>query len=173
MVYQCKLVKYNNDGEEVESTEICFHSSTKRLFSMGEFDTEYGEAMDNINEKFRKYMGKSSGWILENGVAYHYVLMKNLNRLLRSCADGNNTKEICPYCCHGFDKQTTNDEKMEEHMAECFTNGGTKVKMPDVGDNTIVFDQYYQQQVAPYCIYADFESVLKRNQKRKQQAQLS
>ena len=53
-------------------------------------------------------------------------------------------------------------------MAECFTNGGTKVKMPDVGDNTIVFDQYYQQQVAPYCIYADFESVLKRILRRKQ-----
>ena len=91
--------------------------------------------------------------MLENREAFHYVLMKNLNRLLRSRADGNNTKEICPYCCHGFDKQTTNDEKMEEHMAECFTNGGTKVKMPEVGENTIEFNQYYQQQVAPYCIY--------------------
>ena len=42
MVYQCKLVKYNNDEEEVESTDVYFHSSTKRLFSMEEFDTEYG-----------------------------------------------------------------------------------------------------------------------------------
>ena len=28
MVYQCKLVKYNNDGEEMESTYVYFHSST-------------------------------------------------------------------------------------------------------------------------------------------------
>ena len=52
-------------------------------------------------------------------------------------------------------------------MAECFTNGGTKVKIPVIGSNTIVFDQYYQQQVAPYCIYADFESVLKKDSEKK------
>ena len=33
---------------------------------MEEFDTEYGEAMDNINEKFGKYMGESSGWVLDS-----------------------------------------------------------------------------------------------------------
>ena len=65
-VYQCKLVKYDNDGEEIESTVVYFHSSTKRLFSMEEFDTEYGEAMGNINEKFGKYMGESSGWVLDS-----------------------------------------------------------------------------------------------------------
>ena len=61
MVYQCKLVKYNNDGEKVESTAVYFHSSTERLFSMEEFDEHYGEAM---NEKFCKYLGESSGWDL-------------------------------------------------------------------------------------------------------------
>ena len=58
MVYQCKLVKYNNDEEEVESTDVYFHSSTKRLFSMEEFDTEYGEAMGNINEKLGSTWGE-------------------------------------------------------------------------------------------------------------------
>ena len=61
MVCHFKLVKYNNDGEEVESTDVYFHSSTKRLFSMDEFDEHYGEAMGNINEKFGKYLGESSG----------------------------------------------------------------------------------------------------------------
>ena len=65
MVYQCKLVKYDNDEEEVEYTDAYCHSSTKRLFSMQEFDTEYGEAMGNINEQFGKYMGESSGWVLD------------------------------------------------------------------------------------------------------------
>ena len=50
------MVKYNNDEEEMESTDVYFHSSTKRLFSKEEFDTEYGKAMGNINEKFGKYM---------------------------------------------------------------------------------------------------------------------
>ena len=33
---------------------------------MEEFDTEYGKAMGNINEKFEKYMGESSGWVLDS-----------------------------------------------------------------------------------------------------------
>ena len=47
--------------------------------------------------------------MLENGNGYHYVL--NMNGLLRSCADGNHTKEFCPYSCWGFDKRYTNEEK--------------------------------------------------------------
>ena len=43
-------------------------------------------------------------------------------------------------------------------MAEQFTNGGTKVIMPDVGDNTVQFNPYYQQQVEPFCIYVFCES---------------
>ena len=33
---------------------------------MEEFDTKYGEAMGNINEKFGKYMGEQSGWVLDS-----------------------------------------------------------------------------------------------------------
>ena len=77
MVYQCKLVKYNNDGEEMESTDVYFHSSTKRLFSMEEFDTEYGEAMGNINEKFGKYMGESLGWVLDSIRAINFNVARN------------------------------------------------------------------------------------------------
>ena len=58
-------------------------------------------------------------------------------------------------------------------MAECFTNGGTKVEMPDVGGNTIEYTKYYQQQVAPYCIYADFESVLKKDSEKKTMHEIS
>ena len=41
--------------------------------------------------------------MLENGEHYHYVLIKNLNRLLGS-REGHHTKVFCPYCCHGFKK---------------------------------------------------------------------
>ena len=85
-----------------------------------------------------------------------------MNWLLRSCADGNNKKEFCPYCCWGFDKRYTNEEKMDEHMAECFEFKRTKVIMPEIGKNIIEFTNYSQQQESPYCIYADFESVLKK-----------
>ena len=52
MVYQCKIVKYNNDEEDMESTDVYFHSANRRIFHMEQFETEYDEAVDNINEKF-------------------------------------------------------------------------------------------------------------------------
>ena len=57
--------------------------------------------------------------MLENGENYHYVLIKNLNRLL-STEGGNNMhpKIFCPYCCYGFDKRYLEEGQMEEHMKE-------------------------------------------------------
>ena len=39
--------------------------------------------------------------------------------------------------------------------------------MPEIGENTHEYTQYYQQQLSPYCIYADFESVLKKDSEKK------
>ena len=52
-------------------------------------------------------------------------------------------------------------------MKECFTYGGTKVNMPEIGENTLEYTQYYKQQIAPFCIYADFESVMKKESEKK------
>ena len=40
--------------------------------------------------------------MLENDNGYHYVLIKDLNKLLGS---HGHPKEFCPYCCWGFDKR--------------------------------------------------------------------
>ena len=107
--------------------------------------------------------------MLENGDNYHYVLIKNLNRLFRY--DTYHTKIFCPYCCHGFDKRylKTDKKKTElmRHMETCFTYGGAKIKLPKKGENILQYTQYYKQQVAPFCIYADFESVMKKESEKK------
>ena len=105
--------------------------------------------------------------MLESGNDYHYVLIKNLNRLLGKSSAVSNPKEFCPYCCYGFDKRCLKEGQMEGHMEECFTYGGTKVNMPEIGENTLEYTQYYKQQIAPFCIYADFESVMKKESEKK------
>merc|ERR1712112_331706 len=105
--------------------------------------------------------------MLENGDNYHYVLIKNLNRLLGKSKNVSNPKEFCPNCCYGFDKRYLKKGQMEEHMKECFTYGGTKSNMPEMGENTLEYTQYYKQQIAPFCIYADFESVMKKESEKK------
>ena len=51
---------------------------------------------------------------------------------------------------------------MVEHMETCFTYGGCKVNMPEMGKNTIEFTQYFKNQVAHFIIYADFEALMKK-----------
>ena len=51
---------------------------------------------------------------------------------------------------------------MEAHMETRFTYVGCKVNMPEMGENTIEFTQYFKQQVAPYIIYADFEAIMNK-----------
>ena len=96
--------------------------------------------------------------ILQDGEKSHYTLIKDFNGLLgkRSL----HPKLFCPYCCHGFDKRYTNEKKMKEHMDECFTYGGQKVKMPEEGKNFIQFKDTHKQLKQPYTVYADFECLL-------------
>ena len=65
MVYQCKLLKYNQDGEE-EYSDVYFHSRNRRLLSIEEFEDNYEEAMDIINGKLGAYMSESSGWMMDS-----------------------------------------------------------------------------------------------------------
>ena len=74
--------------------------------------------------------------MLSDGEKSHYTLIKNFNGLLNY--DDKHPKLFCPYCMHGYDKRYTNEKKMKEHMDDCFTYGGQKVKMPEEGKNTLV-----------------------------------
>ena len=43
---------------------------------------------------------------------YHYILIKNLNRLLGK--NGGYAKKFCPYCCHGFIKDNLIEVKLKK-----------------------------------------------------------
>ena len=101
--------------------------------------------------------------MLEDENRYHYVLIKNFDRLLGK--SDSHPKNFCPYCCHGFDKRSLKDGQIDEHMTKCFTYGGTRIVLPEKGKNDILkFKNYSQQLEAPYTIYADFEAVLKKDE---------
>merc|ERR1711954_559244 len=103
--------------------------------------------------------------MLENDNGYHYVLIKDLNKLVGN--RNSHSREFCPYCCWGFDKRYLKEGEMEKHMKDCFKYGGTKVNMPAIGNNTLQYTEYYKQQMAPFCIYADFESIMKKESEKK------
>ena len=70
--------------------------------------------------RISKKRGKAINLIMiEDDGRYHYALIKDLNRLLRSPAD-TNTKEFCQFCLHGFVKRYLKPGQMKNHMEECF-----------------------------------------------------
>ena len=61
--------------------------------------------------------------MIEDGGRYHYTLIKDLNRLMRSRGD-RYTKEFCPFCLLGFDKRIWKECEKKERIEECFKKGG-------------------------------------------------
>ena len=69
---QIKLVKYNNEEEDLESTDVYYHSTTKRVI----FNTEklltsdgikkvYHKAMVYMDEKLDQYVREQPEWMME------------------------------------------------------------------------------------------------------------
>ena len=76
--------------------------------------------------RISKKRGKAINLIMiEDDGRYHYALIKNLNRLLRTPAD-THTKEFCPFCLHGFDLRCLKPGQMKNHMEECFKKRGLR-----------------------------------------------
>ena len=50
MVYNCKLIKFDTDREEVSET-VFFHSTNKRLLHMDEIDEQYDDGINFLINK--------------------------------------------------------------------------------------------------------------------------
>ena len=64
IVYIVELEKYDTDLDE-ETQDVYLNSGNRRLLNMEEFDQEYDEAMDKINEELENFMGEGSGWVMD------------------------------------------------------------------------------------------------------------
>ena len=86
----------------------------------------------------------------------HYVTIKSLSRLLRSC---NTKKEkaqyFCINCLHWFSEKKSRDE----HYVYCRSNEAVRIEMPNKKPIVQYSDGQYQFKV-PFMMYTDFESIL-------------
>lgn len=87
----------------------------------------------------------------------HYVLIKNLSRLLSSTI--NKHKEKKHFCLNCFNAFRTK-ESLKEHKYYCNNNDPDNIVMPEKGAS-IQFKNYQREMKVPFVVYADFESILK------------
>ena len=99
-------------------------------------------------------------YIPTNKTSYH-VLVKDLSKLvLRQYNNDNNKRYFCQYCLHGC----TSEEVLKNHMGRYKLHGAQIIKLQGAdnkkGCDKVKFTKTKYQLCLPFVIYADFESVL-------------
>ena len=89
---------------------------------------------------------------------FHYTLIKNFSRLIRSQITSRTDEpiQICKRCFSHYTKQ----ELLDKHIEYCLNNKTSFVKMPE--QNTYLhFKNNKKQLPVPFVVYADFECFTK------------
>ena len=86
----------------------------------------------------------------------HYVLIKDVNRMLCSVSKHKEKKNFCLHCLHSCSSEKT----LAKHKETCLEVNGTQAtKLPKEGTK-IKFKNHRNSMAVPFVIYADFESML-------------
>ena len=96
---------------------------------------------------------------LEDGDDYHYVFIKDYDKIIGSQTNKMKAKKHhCFHCQHGF----LTKELLDEHVEKgCMAVEGQQIQMPNEED-IMVFKNHYKKLKAPFAIYADFECLTTR-----------
>ena len=113
---QIKLVKNNNEEEDLESTHVYYHSTGKRvIFNMEKLLTSdgikktYDNAMVYLDEKLDKYLSEEPEWVMEKMPALILNIPKNENDF----CNGNNLVCTCQECVQDREYEEISDESDE------------------------------------------------------------
>lgn len=88
----------------------------------------------------------------------HYCWIKNLSRLISSqVSKTQHRKYICDRCLSYFRYET----QLKKHFDMCMTMNKCAITMPEDYEKIIRFRNFKYQIHNPFCLYADFESLLK------------
>jgi hypothetical protein len=92
----------------------------------------------------------------------HYVLIKDVNRMLNSVSKHEHKQHFCLHCLHSC----VSEKVLERHKETCLqVNGVQATKLPEEGTK-IKFKNHRNSIPVPFVIYADFESILVPEEER-------
>ena len=88
---------------------------------------------------------------------HHYVLVRDLSRLVRSRTKHHGKAFVCEYCLHCFRCEHT----LTEHIPNCSTHTPQTVTYPVKGKDAVLHYKTTQKEFpVPYVLYVDFESFI-------------
>ena len=83
----------------------------------------------------------------------HYVLIKDMSKLLAGRTNHQKMCHYCNYCLWGFSRE----DLLNSHIEDCRKFGLQKITMPQEYEKWVKFTNIANQLPVPVVIYADFE----------------
>ena len=94
--------------------------------------------------------------LLKENDEHHYVLIKNMSRLISSRSAHQSRSFICAHCSQTFRTQIA----FERHFPDCSKHMPKKIQFPDEEHQIVKFKDQSKQQAHPFMSYCDFEAML-------------
>ena len=94
--------------------------------------------------------------MISNGEKWHYLVIKNLSRLLREITSNHDGDFYCLNCFCAYSTKN----KLEKHKKICESHDFCHVEMPTKGNNLIQYNRGENSIKIPFTIYADLECLL-------------
>ena len=157
-------LNWNNANFPSSNVDIdTFEENNEGKISINVYSIDEEEGKESIYLNRKTKVAKATNHIdllkLQNGDNYHYVFIRNYDRLIGSQTNKRGNKKYhCHHCLHGF----KSEELLKQHEERgCMAVEGQQIEMP-TEDQTMVFKNHYKKLKAPFVIYADFECLTTR-----------
>ena len=99
--------------------------------------------------------------LLSDDSKHHYVLIRNMSRLVASRSAYNGKHYVCDHCLHPF----TVKDAFDRHVPHCCMHAPQRVVYPEPG-TILKWDSPMKTQRLTHIIYCDFESFIVKGVKK-------
>ena len=96
--------------------------------------------------------------MISDGQKWHYLVVKNLSRLLRGITSNHKEDFYCLNCFHSY----RTENKLEVHKKICENHNYSHAEMPTKKNNIIKYNHGEKSMKLPFVIYADLECLLEK-----------
>ena len=96
--------------------------------------------------------------MISDGQKWHYLVVKNLSRLLRGITSNHKEDFYCLNCFHSY----LTENKLEAHKKICENHDYCHVEMSTKNNNIIKYNHGEKSMKLPFVIYADLECLLEK-----------
>ena len=156
------IEKYNWEDTDFPSTsKDCKKFECNNEVALNILYVPYHTKKINIACKSKNNLTQEKQIILlmiSDGQKWHYLVVKNLSRLLRGITSNHKEDFYCLNCFHSY----RTENKLEAHKKICENHDYCHVEMPTKNNNIIKYNHGEKSMKLPFVIYADLECLLEK-----------